>query len=135
AVVAQRLVRTLCPHCREPYEVDLDQAASLGLTSAPGGAAYAAKAVLDANGGRAVLYRATGCEECDYSGYRGRTCILELLTLSDAMRKAVLAHADASELRQIAASEGAISMYEDGILKALAGQTTVEEVKRATSEA
>ena len=76
-----------------------------------------------------------GCGSCDGSGYHGRTCILELLVMSDAMRQAILDHGDAGAIQATAAAVGTTSMYEDGLRKALAGITTVEEVERVTSEA
>jgi len=118
-VLAQRLVRCLCPHCREPYtppdavirELDLDRLAG---------------------GQPPTLYRAGGCAACDNTGYRGRTTILELMVMSEALRRAIIAHQDADTLRQIAQQEGMIDMRSDGLRKALAGLTTVEEVERVT---
>jgi len=127
-VVAQRLVRTLCAECREPYEASPAEVSRLRAS-----AAGSEQVTPDTR--PTLLYRAVGCARCEQTGFRGRTCILELLTLSNHIRKAVLERADASALRSIAAEEGAITMYEDGMQKVLAGQTTLEEVQRATSQA
>ena len=121
-VLAQRLVRVLCEHCREPYRVASDLAGELGL------ARFADTRDL-------TLYRATGCEACDHTGYRGRTCILELLVMSEAVRQTILDHGDAAAIQATAAAGGTTSMHEDGLRKALAGITSVEEVERVTREA
>ena len=119
-VLAQRLVRTLCESCREPYVASSERLAQAGFPEE-----------LD---GDVILYRAKGCAQCEDSGYRGRTCILELLIMTDPIRQAVLEHADASTLRAVALSHGMVGMYEDGLAKAVAGVTTVEEVVRVTQE-
>lgn len=129
-VVAQRLIRTLCHACREPYEADEAEASILRQSATTNHQPDS-----QSDDGRMLLYRATGCSRCEQTGYWGRTCILELLTLSDRIRKAILDRADASALRSIATEEGAISMYADGLQKVLQGQTTLAEVQRATSEA
>jgi general secretion pathway protein E len=120
-VVAQRLVRILCPACREPYQALPELAAELGLSRLTGGAP-------------ATLYRARGCVRCEHSGFFGRTSILEVMPMDDALGREVLAHADAARLRQMARTAGTTSMREDGLRKALVGVTTVEEVERATRE-
>jgi general secretion pathway protein E len=120
-VVAQRLVRILCPACREPYQALPELAAELGLSRLTGGAP-------------ATLYRARGCARCEHSGFFGRTSILEVMPMDDALGREVLAHADATRLRQVARAAGTASMREDGLRKALAGVTTLEEVESATRE-
>jgi len=122
AVLAQRLVRTLCPACREPYRPLPEQAQQLRLDRFTDGA-------------EPRLCRAVGCEQCGGTGYRGRIAIVELLVMSDPLRRLVLAHAEAGKIAQLAAAEGMRSMFEDGLVKALAGRTTVEEVARVTQEA
>ena len=121
-VLAQRLVRVLCGHCKEPYEVGNELAEELGL-----------RRLTDNQ--NLTLYRPVGCEACEASGYRGRTCILELLVMSDAVRKTILDHGDAAAIQEKAVANGTTSMHEDGLLKALAGITSVEEVERVTREA
>lgn len=120
-ILAQRLVRTLCPACREAYDALAETVAELRLNE-----------FTDQRPVR--LYRAVGCEQCDGSGYRGRTAVLELLCVTDALRRLVLQHAEAGEVLRMARSQGMRTMYEDGLLKALAGVTTVEEVLRVTHE-
>jgi len=120
-ILAQRLVRTLCTACRETYRAPRDRIEALGITPPQPGR-------------EVTLYRAPGCDECEGTGYRGRTGILELLVVSDAVGRAILEHGDAKAIQRVALDEGMRSMYEDGLRKALAGLTTVEEVVRVTQE-
>ena len=122
AVIGQRLVRILCTHCRTPYEPLPETVAKSGLDRLAG-----------ANALR--LHRAVGCEQCSGTGYRGRTAILELMPMSDRIRRLVLQHAQAIEIKRAAREEGMRTMYEDGLGKALAGTTALEEVLRVTYEA
>ncbi len=120
-VLAQRLVRTLCEHCKEPYTALPELVAHLGFQ----------QLVADQD---VTLYRARGCEHCSGLGYRGRTCILELLVLSDQVRQVILNHGDATAIQQAAIAQGMINMYQDGLHKVLRGLTTLEEVVRVTRE-
>lgn len=118
-VVAQRLVRRLCPHCRELYAVVPELARELRLPQYDGTAPPR-------------LYRAVGCAACSGSGYRGRAAILEVLTLSEPIRRLVLQHADAHTIAAAAQADGMRTLYQDGVDKALAGITSMEEVLRVT---
>ena len=120
-VSAQRLVRTLCPHCRTPKRVLPELAAQLGL---------------DRHGrpGELMVYDPVGCDSCGGSGFRGRICIMETLVMSDRIRQLVLRRGEANALRQAAVEEGMVSMYDDGMQKALAGMTTIEEVLRVSRD-
>ncbi len=122
-IVAQRLVRTLCTKCREPREAIPELLAELGLERSKKGK------------GKVALYRAKGCPSCDGTGYRGRTGIHETLVMTDNVRAEILRRAEARRIQQIAVAEGMRTMYRDGLDKALAGVTTVEEVLRVTREA
>jgi general secretion pathway protein E len=118
AIAGQRLVRTLCTACREPFEALPEVVARLGLDDA---------------GMRAItLYRANGCEACRHTGYSGRTSILELLPVTDRIRHAILAGEDAGQIQKHALAEGLQSMRAHGFTKARLGITTIEEVVRAT---
>jgi general secretion pathway protein E len=117
-VLAQRLVRKLCSHCREAYRALPELAAQLRLP----------------RGGGSMLYRARGCEHCQGTGYHGRIAVLEFLPLSDAIRRLVLSRATAQEIHRAAAAEGMRSMYDDGIQKATQGITSIEEVLRVTRD-
>jgi general secretion pathway protein E len=119
-LVAQRLVRTLCT-CAEPYEALPEFVRKLQLPVSEGGAI--------------VLHRPKGCERCAGTGYHGRSAIVEVLAMSDAIRDLVLAHAEAGTIRKRAMQEGMQSMLMHGMKKAVAGRTTVEEVLRATRAA
>jgi general secretion pathway protein E len=119
-VLAQRLVRTLCRHCRRPGEALPELIEDMDLRS-------------HVPNGPVVLYQAVGCPECSGTGYRGRTAILEFLRISDPIRRLILKHADAGELQAIAIAEGMRPMFQDGVGKALAGVTTLEDVLRVTS--
>lgn len=120
-ILAQRLVRTLCSHCREPYDALPEVIEDMGLRR------YVPQ-------GPVRLYRAVGCDACNGIGFLGRMSIMEFLLMSDSIRRLVLQHADAGKLYRQAQQEGMWSMYEDGLCKAVAGGTTVEEVLRVTQE-
>jgi general secretion pathway protein E len=119
-VLAQRLVRKLCPHCREPYHALPELATQLRLP------------VIE--GEPATLYRPKGCERCQGSGYFGRIAVMEFLPLSDEIRRLILHHATAQEIHRAGAAEGMRSMYEDGLHKAVRGITSIEEVLRVTRD-
>ena len=120
-ILGQRLVRRLCPHCREAFEPMPEVAAELKLWN-----------FSDARD--VPLYRPVGCEACDGNGYRGRLAISELLIMSDDIRRLVMTNAPARKIEDQALLEGMETMYDDGIRKAVAGLTTVEEVIRVTSD-
>jgi len=122
-VLAQRLVRKLCEHCREPYTASPAMVEQLHLDT------------LLPEGGTPTLYHAKGCEHCEYTGYWGRTTIAELLVMTEAIRKVIIERGDADSIRRVAINEGMISMHEDGLHKALLGKTTIEEVERVTQAA
>ena len=120
-ILGQRLVRRLCPHCRESYEPLPEAAAELRLWNF-------------SEARDIPLYRPKGCEACDGTGYRGRLAISELLVMSDDIRRLVMTNAPARKIEEQALLEGMETMYDDGIRKAVRGLTTVEEVIRVTSE-
>ncbi|MBP6835043.1 MAG: Flp pilus assembly complex ATPase component TadA, partial [Deltaproteobacteria bacterium] len=151
AILAQRLVRVLCPLCKEPYtprEVDLARigidaerlAAKLARPetrygrSAFGGSPAAKVAARIAAGAPVTLYRARGCAACQNTGYQGRTGIYELLLVSDAVRSLVLRNVDSPTIRRAAVEEGMDTLRDDGIRKVFEGHTTLEEVLAATQD-
>ena len=81
-----------------------------------------------------MFYKAVGCPECGYSGYKGRSGIFELLLIDEELRRAVVARQDASDIRKIAAANGMLNLREDGALKAIKGITSPEEVLLRTQE-
>jgi len=113
-VVAQRLVRKLCPKCKEGYQPGEGLRKTLGLPGAP------------------TLYRAKGCKDCRYTGYRGRVGIYEILILDDDIRELILRRASPAEIRRAAQPKGMKTLREDGLEKAVQGITSVEEVMRVT---
>nr|WP_238945836.1 type II/IV secretion system protein [Vandammella animalimorsus] len=119
-VLAQRLVRTLCPHCKQPHELAPQVLQDTGLARfvQPG----------------QTLYRPVGCEHCRGTGYKGRTGIHELMVLDEVLRRAILDGKDAAELASLAAQRGMLSLYEDGLRKVAQGLTSLEEVTRVTQD-
>ncbi|MBV8536579.1 MAG: Flp pilus assembly complex ATPase component TadA, partial [Alphaproteobacteria bacterium] len=120
-VMAQRLVRRLCEACRKPRPLLPEMIQRLGIAPF-------------LNGQEPMLYEAAGCEQCHGSGYRGQIAVIEVLVVSDAIRRLVLNHAEAREIQRVAIEEGMRTMYQDGLLKALDGVTTIEEVLRVTRD-
>lgn len=120
-VLAQRLVRRLCPHCREERDATLELIEKTGLRRflAPG---------------QQTIHAAKGCPACKFSGYLGRAAVHELFALNAPMRAAILEGADATTLQQIARREGMLTLYEDGLRKVAAGITSLEEVLRVTQD-
>jgi general secretion pathway protein E len=82
----------------------------------------------------ALLYRGRGCENCAQTGFYGRTGIFELLVVTDEIRRMIVKQADANRIREAARQEGMRTLLEDGILKVIGGQTTLDEVLRVTQE-
>jgi len=120
-VAAQRLVRRLCQACRRQEPALPELIEHLGLER------FAPE-------GPVALWHAVGCEQCNGTGYRGRTGVVELLVVDDAIRRLILRRAEAKELQRAALEGGMVSMYEDAMRKAIDGVTTVEEVLRVTRD-
>ncbi len=121
AVVAQRLLRTICPECRSSYEPAPEILAELGGDHAAAGP----------DGSR--LWRGKGCAKCFHTGYKGRTGVFEILAMDDELRAAVLAGASTQELRQAAKRGGMRTLRESAVELLFAGRTTIEEVLRETA--
>ena len=119
-VLAQRLVRRLCQDCKETYVPSDAELADLELSRA------------DLFGHR--VYRATGCPVCLNTGYKGRTGIYEVLVVDDAVKDCVMSGADGGRIKKVAVAEGMKTLRDDGIRKALEGETSFEEVMRVTQE-
>ncbi len=120
-ILAQRLVRKLCPHCRVAQPTLPEVVEEKGLRR------FAPE-------GEVLLYQAVGCDACGGIGYRGRLAIIEFLVMSDAIRKMVMAHQESGKIQEQAVRDGMLTMYDDGLVKALKGLTTLDEVLRVTSE-
>ncbi|MDD3800990.1 MAG: type II secretion system ATPase GspE [Desulfuromonas thiophila] len=117
-ILAQRLVRTICPHCREQVQPPATLLRDLGVDPAQA----------------PPFYRGRGCDRCMQIGYRGRSGIYELLILTEDLRSALLQHSDAASLRQLAIGQGMVPLRQAGLEKARQGLTSLEEVLRVTRE-
>ncbi len=117
AVMAQRLARVICAQCKEACAPSKET-----LSMLPGG------------GAGAKLYHGRGCEACLNTGFRGRTALMELLQVDEEIRDLVMARAGASVIKQAALRKRMRTLRDDGLRKALAGETTVEEVLRVAQE-
>jgi len=115
-VVAQRLVRTICPECKEKYRPEEQTAQGYGFTN------------------NDVLYQGRGCSSCMGSGYVGRSGIFELLVIDNEIRHLITSGADSVTMKEAAMKKGMASLFEDGLRKVKAGVTTLNEVLRVTQE-
>ena len=120
AVLAQRLVRTICPHCKTSYTPSDNELMQIGLTRE--------------ELGDKKFYKGTGCEHCMNTGYSGRTGIFELFIVSDEIKALINKKESATEIRKQAVENGMILLKRDGVQRVLDGITTVEEVLRVTQE-
>ncbi|MEM1422885.1 MAG: ATPase, T2SS/T4P/T4SS family [Planctomycetota bacterium] len=119
AIIAQRLVRTICTGCKEPYTPTEEQLMELSLTP-------------DDVRGR-QFSRGKGCDRCHGSGYKGRTAIFEIMTMDDTLRDMVMNQASTAALRNESIRRGMRTLRESGLLAIYEGQTTIDEVVRETS--
>jgi general secretion pathway protein E len=117
-VLAQRLVRKLCPHCKIAYAPSVQEWAALDASRPP-----------------ATVYRANGCEQCNQTGYRGRTGVYELMIVDEPLRRLIHDNAGEHLIRQHAEAHGMHVLREDGLRWVVAGETSIEEVLRVTREA
>ena len=113
-IIAQRLVRRLCLHCKTPYQAEAHEARLLGGADAP----------------KPVIFRPCGCERCDFQGYRGRLAIMELLRLNSDLDELIARRSTAREIRQLAERQGFVSLADDGLRRVLDGSTSIEELGR-----
>ena len=120
-ILSQRLIRTLCHQCRDPYTPLPELVDELKLDM-----------LIDSS--ELTLYKSIGCDHCKDTGYRGRSVITEFLTLSERIRRLILSHADGSNIQNAAIESGMDTMQIDGIKKSLQGISTIEEVMRVTQQ-
>jgi general secretion pathway protein E len=120
AILAQRLVRIICPHCKESYIPDPDAIKKLGLS--------------DEEMKGKVVYRGKGCGKCHYTGFKGRCGIFELLLMNQHMKHLVLTTANSNDIKEQGIKNGMITLRRDGADKVLNGITTIEEVFRVSQE-
>lgn len=123
-VVAQRLVRTICKNCKQPYEIKPELLIGMGVNRQ-----LIERHISD---GKLFLYRGTGCEKCTKTGYKGRVGIHEILEVNDSIRGLIIDKADSGKIKEEAKKNGMITLRESAVRKMLAGLTTIEEVIRVT---
>ena len=119
AILAQRLVRIICPHCKEAYTPDEEALLKLGITP---------ETPIQ------QVYKGRGCAKCHHTGYKGRCGIFELLLMDHEMKHMILTTANANAIKEQAIKNGMITLRQDGAMKVLQGITTIEEVFRVSKE-
>jgi general secretion pathway protein E len=134
-VLAQRLVRRICMACRESFDGDVTRVAAvrarpdfdrtLGVLRSEG-----VLGVADDLSGGVRLFRGRGCLQCAGSGFRGRVGIFEVFQIDDDVRRMIMERRDGAVIREAAVAAGMKTMFQDGLAKALLGDTTLEEVFR-----
>ncbi len=120
-LIAQRLVRLICPKCKRPVKASDDLIRQIGEDIA-----FDPKNV--------ELYEGAGCEECRFTGYRGRTGIYEVLTITESIREMILTRASSQQIKQKAIQEGMRTLRQEGLQKVISGLTTFTEVVRVTQQ-
>ena len=118
AILGQRLARKICDRCKKPYTATPELLKSLGITT-----------------GSVTFYRGEGCPACKKTGYQGRVGLYELMDMTETVRELIIAKASSSAIKAAAARSGFKTLRQEGLVKAAAGLTTVEEVLRVTQEA
>jgi len=119
-ILAQRLVKKICPHCKEAFDIDASELASLGLDLG--------------KSGTMELHRGKGCLKCRGTGYLGRRGIFEVLPITEAVKKCVAPESNSDDIRKIAIEEDMVTLRENAVKKLLEGTTTYQEVLRVTWE-
>jgi general secretion pathway protein E/type IV pilus assembly protein PilB len=114
-IIAQRLVRRLCTHCRKPYPAESHECKLIGVASSQPAP---------------IIYRAAGCDHCEYQGYRGRIAIMEMLRLDHDLDDLIGRRAPQREIRTLALAKGFRTLADDGLRRVLDGSTSIEEVGR-----
>jgi general secretion pathway protein E len=123
-VLAQRLVRVLCPECRKPYVPTAEERQQAGLTDD----------VWQKAGNPKVIYKAQGCPACQNTGYQGRTGIYELMLVDDDVRQLILKSVDSTAIKRAAINHGMLTLMQHGAFKVAQGVTTAAEVLSVTAE-
>ena len=123
AVVAQRLARRLCMHCKAPYQPTEADIVAAGWTMDE----------VDAEGEIPQVYRAVGCSACANTGYRGRKALAELMPMSEEIERMIIEGGSVEEIHRLAVSQGMVTLRQSGLRKAIEGETTLEEVLRVVA--
>lgn len=130
-VLAQRLVRKICSKCKQSYEIPVDQLNAFGKKfSLKTDLKDSIKGLIDPKAEKIVLYKGEGCTVCNSSGFKGRISIAEVMEVSEDIRKLILKNASPTEIEAQSVHEGMTNLFMDGLMKALKGFTTIEEVLR-----
>jgi len=114
-IVAQRLIRLVCAHCKEPCELEQDVLEQLNLSH-----------------NEHTFYHGKGCKECNYTGYKGRIAVFEVLVMSSKIKKLIVERAESNLVKKVGCEEGMMTLFQDAFRRALQGVTTIEEVLRVT---
>ena len=114
-IVAQRLVRRLCAHCKTPHQADALEARLLGGTE---------------QSPRPIIFKPCGCARCEFQGYRGRLAIMEILRLNDDLDELIARRCTVREIRQLADRQGFVALADDGLRRVLDGSTSLDELGR-----
>ena len=112
-IVAQRLIRKLCQHCKEGYEPSDEEKKTLNL-------------------GQDLIYRAKGCDKCNHVGYSGRTCVSEVLVVTEEKRRLIVERAESQKIMDVARKNGMLTLGESALVKVREGITSLEEALSAT---
>jgi type IV pilus assembly protein PilB len=122
-VLAQRLIRRLCLHCKEAYVPTEADIAAAGWTAAE----------VEALGGMPKVYRAVGCAACSNTGYRGRKALAELLPMTEEIERLIIEGGSVEDIHKLAVNQGMLTLRQSGLRKAIEGETTLEEVLRVVA--
>lgn len=114
--LAQRLIRTLCNHCKEPQKITEYELSLMEIDELPK---------------HAQIYKAVGCPDCNHTGYGGRTCVAELLVITDEVRRLILEKEDSSKIKKMGVKQGMITLRQDTLTKVFDGITSIDEMVRA----
>jgi len=122
-VVAQRLARRLCVHCKEPYEPTEADVLAAGWNPDE----------VFSRIDNPVFHRAVGCPACSKTGYRGRKALLELLVITEEIERLIIEGGTADDIHKLAVEQGMVTLRKSGLRKAIEGETTLEEVLRVVA--
>ncbi len=118
-VVAQRLIRKLCPKCKQPHDIPKEALVRLGIVESP-------------EKEDVIIYTAKegGCEACNGTGYKGRTAVHEIMEIDEELRKLIIKGGTADDIRELAKQKGMRTLYQSGLIKVRKGITSIEEINR-----
>jgi type IV pilus assembly protein PilB len=122
-VLAQRLARRLCVHCKEAYEPTEADIAAAGWSTKE----------VEAAGGISKVFRSVGCSACSNTGYRGRKALAELLPMTEEIERSIIEGGSVEDIHRLAVAQGMLTLRQSGLRKAIEGETTLEEVLRVVA--